>query len=81
MRDYMKCYNGCPDKTLQAAIDADRVLDKELKEFGARAVFYPKEGKWMVWQGYDCLTHFHSSKVEAAKAAIETLNKKELKHG
>lgn len=70
----MRCYNGCPDKELQAVLDDNAAAEIELAVFGARATYFPMEERWMVFKDYKPVTDFHSSKRLAANAAINILN-------
>lgn len=68
-----RCYNGCPDKELQAIIDESKRQDAVLKRFGAHATYYPMEERWMVWKNFDAVTDFKKSKSEAYYCAIKKL--------
>lgn len=48
----MRCYNGCPDKELQAVLDDNAAAEIELAVFGARATYFPMEERWMVFKDY-----------------------------
>lgn len=47
----MRCYNGCPDAELQAWLDSQEALRRELSEKrpGARATWFPNGEFWMVF--------------------------------
>lgn len=66
----MRCYNGCPDKELQALIDDMKLASKELAAIGARATYFPMEHKWMVFSDNKAITGFHDTKRQAANAAL-----------
>ena len=66
----MRCYNGCPDKELQALLDDQALATKELAAIGARATYFPMEQKWMVFKDYEAITEFHDTKRQAANAAL-----------
>ena len=69
----MRCYNGCPDKELQALLDESARIDKELAAVGARATYFPMEERWIIFRGNEMLTDFHSSKFAAATIAISKM--------
>lgn len=61
----MRCYNGCPDKALQAVLDSAADVRKELERIGkeidgvgCRATWFPMEEKFMVFKGLDPITGF-----------------------
>lgn len=67
----MRCYNGCPDKELQAMLDDKRKARQELVAAGLHATYFPMEGKWMVFdKDYNAVTGFCDSVREAADTAI-----------
>lgn len=49
----MRLYNGCPDSELQAIWDAEDRCREQLKSIGCKAVYFPAEGKYIVFDGYD----------------------------
>lgn len=70
----MRCYNGQPDKDLQALLDDLRKAGEELAAVGLRATYFPMEGKWMVFdKNHRPIDGFHSSKRDAADAAMRIL--------
>jgi FMN phosphatase YigB (HAD superfamily) len=69
----MRCYNGAPDNELQAIIDDNKAVDKELAALGMRTVWFPMEGMYMVFKDINAITDFHNTKrecLEAVKKAI-----------
>lgn len=46
----MRCYDGCPDKELQAVIDDNKAAREALAGMGVRAVYFPGEEMFM---GFD----------------------------
>lgn len=55
----MRLYNGCPDKELQAVMDARQAAIDELAALGIRATFFPAEGKWKGFKDYRSVSEFH----------------------
>lgn len=69
----MRCYNGCPDKELQAFIGAKQKAHDRLKKAGLRATFFPAEGQYMVFDSqHRAVTGFFDTVQEAASAALST---------
>ncbi|HEY6020840.1 MAG TPA: hypothetical protein VIY48_13360 [Candidatus Paceibacterota bacterium] len=66
----MRCYNGCPDKELQAVLDDNALASKELAAIGARATYFPMEEKWMVFKDCEPISKFHDTKRQAANAVL-----------
>ena len=64
----MRCYNGCPDAELQAIIDDVDEAHKELAAAGARATYFPMEGKWRVFVGLKINGEFQPTVRAAAEA-------------
>lgn len=54
----MRCYDGCPDKELQAFIDAEAKAHRELAKLGLRATYFPMEGAWMAFRDHVSVTGF-----------------------
>lgn len=69
----MRCYNGCPDKELQALLDSKEKAHKDLSKIGCRATYFPMEGKWLVFKGLDIITDFFEDVRDAAAAAFKKL--------
>lgn len=66
----MRCYNGCPDKELQALIDDCALAAKQLDAVGARATYFPVEERWMVFRDYLQISEFHHTIRQAADAVL-----------
>ena len=64
----MRCYNGCPDSQLQAHIDEQNRLHKELSLRGATATYFPVEERWMIFKDYKPVTEFHTTLAGAVDA-------------
>lgn len=69
----MRCYNGCPDSQLQAYLDNQKRLHKELAKLGATATYFPEEQKWMVFKNHKAVTTFHSELAGAVHAYTSSL--------
>lgn len=69
----MRCFNGCPDSSLQAWLDEQSKQHQRLIPYGARATYFPVEESWMVFQGYQPVTGFHSSLRGAVDAYFQQL--------
>lgn len=41
----MRCYDGAPDKNLQALLDDSKLAHKQLKSLGLTATYFPVEQK------------------------------------
>ena len=65
----MRCYNGCPDKELQAIIDDSELAKRELEALGLRATWFPMEQGWVVFRGLHPINDdFYPSRRAAANA-------------
>lgn len=42
----MRCYNGCPDKELQALIDARQAAHDEARKLGIHICWFPVEERY-----------------------------------
>lgn len=49
----MRCYNGCPDKELQALIDSRQAAKDEAKRLGIQLTWFPVEEKWAACTSMD----------------------------
>jgi hypothetical protein len=66
----MRCYNGQPDKELQAIIDDDRKVGEEIAAMGLSITYFPVEQAWMVFDSnHHPVTGFCNSKRGALNAA------------
>ncbi len=70
----MRCYDGCPDKELQAVLDAASNAHAELRTKGLRATYFPMEGKWMVFKDVQPVSEFKNTVVECAVWARSNLS-------
>lgn len=62
----MKCYNGCPDKELQAILDDQANAQKELSKMDLHATYFPMEKRYMVFtENFKSDFVFHTSIREA----------------
>jgi len=68
----MRCYDGCPDKELQAIIDDCALARKQLADAGLTVTYFPMEGKWRVFRNYTATGGFHDTLRQAADAALKT---------
>jgi hypothetical protein len=67
----MRCYNGCPDSALKAKWADDARIDKQLAAVGLRAIYFPVEQQWMVFDSeHKPVTDFQGSKGQAAYVAM-----------
>lgn len=58
----MRCYNGCPDSKLQAWIDEQSRLHKELERLDVRATYFPSEERWMIFdRNHQSVGEFHAT--------------------
>ena len=65
----MRCYNGAPDKELQALMDDSERAGKELEALGLHATWFPMEQGWVVFRGIHPVNDdFYSSRRAAANA-------------
>ena len=71
----MRCYNGCPDKELQAWIDDRQKPIDEGKKMGVWITWFPIEQKYAACRqfdqpgGYADLSGFHSHPQQALDEA------------
>lgn len=70
--DGHRVYDGCPDDTLQAKINAEEALLLKVKELhpGAHVTYFPIEGQWMVNQFGVPLSSMWSTKSGALKEVL-----------
>lgn len=68
----MKCYNGCPDSTLQRKLDRIRELKDQLRQVypAAQCMYFPAEAEYQGWQGTTCLSGMHGSAEDALQEAL-----------
>ena len=69
----MRCYNGQPDKELQALMDDAALVTRQLAAHDARAVYFPAEGRWTVFKANRMVVKLQDTKRAAANAALEIL--------
>lgn len=74
----MRLYNGCPDDELQAVWDAQDNCKAKLKSIGCKAIYFPVEGKYMVFSGYNeqgyCCDYSQSKEVTGFGSLHEVTN-------
>lgn len=76
----MRCYNGCPDKQLQAVLDSRKAAEERLKNFDpeCRCVFFPSPGYYQVWKNNKPVCGFdneYSTVETAVSVAIKLMTK------
>lgn len=70
----MRCYNGAPDSELAALWDDTKLAHRQLGSIGKRAVYFPVEQKWLVFDGIKPLPDWHDSVRSAANFHFKEQN-------
>lgn len=66
----MRCYNGQPDKELQALLDEEHAVLTRAEKEKVQLTYFPAEEGWIAFRSFKPVSGFHSTPRPALEEAL-----------